>query len=396
MSVVEAPSKTMGPKLAAAYAAYYATVGLEYVYLPFFFTRIGLSPSDVGILYAGRIATMIVAQPLTTSFADRTGRPYLVLKIAMALGFCCASGLFLAHSLPIAALFMWAQAAMRSVCIPLLDTATLRERGPAKYGRTRLWGSVGYGVAALVFASAVRALAFDQAGALVLPAYVAMNGITVLTMLLLHEEPRPHSAEAHPERLVTPAVVCLMVLGAFHWAAVETNNIYFSLVLKERGLSPYAPGLGSGVAIVCEVIVFFTFARFIKLAPARVWVVVSLALSIVRWLVTAFAHTPLVLIGIQSFHAIAFALWWASLLMTLGQVVSVKRRGALQGLFAAAVMGGGGAIGSSVSGRVLHLFGGQAMFLGAACLEVVALTVALGSMRWWWRAAAPGETMRAA
>lgn len=376
----------MGPRLSAAYAAYYATIGLEYVYLPFFFARIGLSPADVGILYAGRIATMIVAQPLTTSFADRTGRPYLVLKIAMSLGFCCASGLFLAHSLPVAALFMWLQAAMRSVCIPLLDTATLRERGPAKYGRTRLWGSIGYGLAALGFASAVGSLAYDQAGAFVLPVYVAVNGLTVLTMYFLREERRVKSAIVDTEPLLNRSVVALMISGAFHWAAVETNNVYFSLVVRERGLPPSTPGLGSAIAIVCEVAVFFTFARLTARAPARLWILVGIATSIGRWAVTAFAHTPEVLILLQGIHAASYALWWAAMLVVFNEVSNVKRRGALQGIIAATVMGCGGAMGSLINGRVLAHFGGQTTFLVATLFDVIALAVALGTAHWWWRA----------
>ena len=57
--------------------------------------------------------------PLTTQLAERTGRPYFVLKCLMALGFVCAAGLLLAHS-------FWA-AAWSATCAP----ASQQSRRPA-------------------------------------------------------------------------------------------------------------------------------------------------------------------------------------------------------------------------------------------------------------------------
>lgn len=74
------------------------------------------------------------------------------------------------------------------------------------------------------------------------------------------------------------------------------------------------------------------------------------------------------------------------MLVVFNEVSNVKRRGALQGIIAATVMGCGGAMGSLINGRVLAHFGGQTTFLVATLFDVIALAVALGTAHWWWRA----------
>ena len=380
---------TVARRLAAAYFTYYATIGLEYVYMPFFFTRIGLTPAEVGLLYAGRIAVMIVFQPLTTRIADRTGKPYLTLKVTMVLGFLCASGLYLAHSLAVAALFMWSQAAFRSVAIPVLDATTIHERGTENYGRIRLWGSVGYGVAALGLASLVGAMAYDQAGASALPAYLIANAVMVVAMFALPAGMRMQhaNAEVAPQSRSVPAgIIALMVAGAVHWAAVETYNVFFSSHVRWRGFSPDVPAFGVAAGIFSEVLTFYFFGALLKRAPAAFWLVVALALSILRWVGTAVAPTPLLLVLMQLGHAFSFALWWAATLAMFGLNAPVGRRAALQGLFTAGIMGVGGALGTTISGRIFEGYGGEVVFLGAAAMDVLALALALASRRLWSKA----------
>ncbi len=382
---------TVARRLSTAYFTYYATIGLEYVYMPFFFTHIGLTPGDLGVLYGGRVATSIVCQPLTTRLADRTGKPYLTLKLAMVLGFVAASGLYFAQGLASAAVFMWLQAAFRSVAIPILDATTLHERGPQSYGRVRLWGSIGYGIAALGLASVVGTMAYEQAGATALPAYLGANALMVLAMFWLPpgmsmEHPQT-SAPAAPSRL--PAgVIALMVIGAVHWASVEAYNVFFSSHVRWRGFAPDMPGLGVAAAIACETVMLYGFTWFSKRAPAATWILVSLAASVFRWLGTAFATTPAVLIAVQGGHAFSFALWWVAQLAAFRENAPSGRRAALQGLYTAAVIGVGGALGTTISGRLLDRYGGQWMFSAAALLDVLALIIALATRRWWQKSSA--------
>lgn len=375
-------------RLSAAYFTYYATIGLEYVYMPFFFAHIGLSPADVGVLYAGRIATSIVAQPLTTRIADFTGRPYLALKLSMLMGFCCASGLYFAHSLATAAVFMWSQAAFRSVAIPVLDATTIHERGPDNYGRTRLWGSIGYGVAALGLASVVGRMAYDQAGATALPAYLTANAIMCLAMWSLPAGIAMQQAgvSAEPRARGIPAgVIAMMVFGAFHWSSVETYNVFFSSLVRFRGFDPDVPAFGVAMGIAAETATFYWFGSLLKRAPAARWILVSLALSILRWIGTALAASPLLLTLIQAGHAFSFALWWAAQLTVFGMSIGNRRRAAIQGLFTAGIMGVGGACGTTLMGRLMAHHGGQTTFLAAAALDVVAVTIALATRRLWWK-----------
>ncbi len=378
---------TVARRLSTAYFTYYATIGLEYVYMPFFFTHIGLSPGDVGVLYAGRIATSIVFQPLTTRIADRTGKPYLVLKLAMVAGFIAATGLYFAQGLASAALFMWTQAAFRSVAIPILDATTLHERGSENYGRIRLWGSIGYGLAALGLASVVGSMAYDQAGATALPAYLAANTMMVVAMFWLPPGLRmehPHAAVA-PRVRIPAGVFALMAVGAVHWASVEAYNVFFSSHVRWRGFPPNVPGLGVAAAIACETATLFFFGRFLKRAPAATWILVSLSLSVLRWLGTAFATNPTLLIVVQGGHAFSFALWWVAQLEVFRLNAPPGRRAAMQGLYSAAVLGVGGAVGTSCFGWVLDHYGGERMFVVAAALDVIAVLVAVGTQRLWWK-----------
>lgn len=126
--------------------------GVCYVpFLPLFLSGSGFSPAAVGGILALRPIALLLATPLFGAIADR-GYRRIVLSGAIVVSTLLRGAVALTTSAPlIAALVLLGEAASAPIT-SVLDAAVLgileRTSSTANYGRTRMLGSVGFGVMA--------------------------------------------------------------------------------------------------------------------------------------------------------------------------------------------------------------------------------------------------------
>ena len=205
--------------------------------------------------------------------------------------------------------------------IPPLYEATLAQLlntpngvDPQRYGRVRLWGSVGFIISVTSFGALL-----ETVGIGVFPVFVAvMNALLLVAALRL---PPSRDEVAHGE----PAPPVLQLLrqppvawffGSIFFTVVAHSSLYsfFSLYLVSLGFGKAMVGALWAVSVVVE-IAFFALggAWFGKYAPER-WLAAVGAVTAARFLVVALAGAaggglwtlPLLVLS-QLAHAITFA-----------------------------------------------------------------------------------------
>lgn len=363
------------------YFLYLAMIGLLVTYAPWHFAALGFTAAQIGWLFSGRTLVAVVTQPLLMRLADQTGRPIRILKAVMVGGFLVACTLPSWETFALLALVIWGNAIFESGIVPMMDATIVRRFGKLQYGSFRMWGSLGYGLSVFAFGWAVSGVGTDLAGFVALPTLLVLYAATVVLTLSLRPDPQPPRGADVPALEPLHAgrpLATFLTSQALHWAGIMAFNVFFTLHASAMGATSWQIGLAVFLAVGVEAIALQLAGRvFLRVREEHVLALVYVT-GVLRWLGTAWAISPWLLVALQVLHFASFGLWFAASIGMLGRFGPASRRGTLQGWFSAAVFAMGGLLGSAGGGMVAQVWSLPAIFIGAAACEIVALLV-------WWR-----------
>jgi PPP family 3-phenylpropionic acid transporter len=298
------------------------------------------------------MATRIVAPNVWAAVADRTGMRSELIK----LGSCAAaityisfffdgSFVYLAISLAIYT-FFW------NAILAQLEVITLETLGDKaeRYGAIRSWGSVGYIV--LVISGG---LAIDYWGPEVLP-YMGMIlflGLFACSLPLPANRSVVVNKSERPKLKLDASLVWFMLSAMLLQMSVGPFYGFFVLYLKQVGYSETIAGLLVALGVLAEIVIFFYSSRLIRQYGIRVLLVVSILLTVIRWLLLAFGveYVSLLIIS-QLLHAFTFGLVHAASIHFIHRHFNVSHRSTGQALYASVSFGVGGALGTWISGMI--------------------------------------------
>ena len=380
------------------YFAYFAYVGLFSPYLSLYLAGIGLTIAQIGLLMAVPQVLRIVGPPFWGWLADRGGRVTTLLRISSALA--CASALALALAgwtgwpggavlaeapglrvgvlfAVLAALFFFTAAQM-----PIAETMAMRAVGgdTGRYGRLRVWGSVGF-IVGVVGVGPV----LDRHGVADLPWWVA-GLLAVLTLVSLRlsdaaEPPRARASVSIARRLAEPRVRAFFLSVFLMLFAHAALYAFFSLYLAAQGYSKTAIGLFWALGVVAEIGVFWLqrglFQRFGALPLLRA----SLAVAALRFLLIGLSSgwLPAILLA-QLAHAVSFGIHHSATIATLQAWFEPPQQARAQALYVMIGYGLGGSAGvlaaswvwTAVSPDATFVVAGLAAGLGWLALRRIA------------------------
>jgi PPP family 3-phenylpropionic acid transporter len=338
--------------LRACYFFFFSILGIMVPYLGVFFDSRGFNAQEIGFLLAILMATRIVAPNVWAAVADRTGMRSELIK----LGSCAAaityisfffdgSFVYLAISLAIYT-FFW------NAILAQLEVITLETLGDKaeRYGAIRSWGSVGYIV--LVISGG---LAIDYWGPEVLP-YMGMIlflGLFACSLPLPANRNVVVNKSERPKLKLDASLVWFMLSAMLLQMSVGPFYGFFVLYLKQVGYSETIAGLLVALGVLAEIVIFFYSSRLIRQYGIRVLLVVSILLTVIRWLLLAFGveYVSLLIIS-QLLHAFTFGLVHAASIHFIHRHFNVSHRSTGQALYASVSFGVGGALGTWISGMI--------------------------------------------
>src|SRR4051812_47639344 len=142
-----------GRAIALYYLLQYSAIGVTLPFLPQYLKSLGFSGTAVGVLLALSPSLSLIAPPLWGQLVDRTGQSGRVLLL-VTFGTAAAFSLLLWVRGYAAVFFaMLLVAGFSSAISSLADAMTLRHvaRVGGSFSRVRLWGSLGFAAASLLF-----------------------------------------------------------------------------------------------------------------------------------------------------------------------------------------------------------------------------------------------------
>jgi PPP family 3-phenylpropionic acid transporter len=352
-------------------------------YLPAYLRGLGLSGREISTVFAVTPLFALVVPLGWAYLADRTHRHDRVLRTVVGgawLGF--VPMLFARRFAVIFA--AWTLYAMFSVAVGgLADAfAVARVRAGAVYGRLRLWGSVGYVVAAVLVGALLTARGLPADRLVPIAMWLALGCAFVAALRLRGAgEPaaRPRAADVRA-LLRDPRLRLVLAIAGLHWICLAPYNVYFGVFLHDIGLRPVSWALAYSTGVVVEVIVLMTFHRLQVRFSLPALLAAAFATSAVRWLATALSSAPGLLIALQALHGMTFGMFWSAAIALIAATVPASLRATGQALLVMSI-NLGAAIGNTITGRIYDAHGSRLLFVLAAIGELAPLAVVLATRR---------------
>lgn len=260
----------------------------------------------------------------------------------------------------------------------LADTATLSNLGEEKekYGRQRMFGSLGWGSAMLVVG-----LVIDR-----MPSYVVC-GVTISNdytysfyfflgymIIALFVSTRFTFRNEQEENVVvgTPKDVAkifmemknIVVIFVAFYAGLGMGlaRVFLFWHLEDLGAPPTLFGLSSALDHIAETVTYFFTETIINVVGHVEVICIGLMANFIRFIAISYLVNPWLILPLDILQGFAHAGVWAALTSYLGRAAPPGYRAAVQGILQGFYYGLGRAVGAIVGGILSHSIGTDRTF----------------------------------
>ena len=349
--------------LSAFYFFYFAAVGVYVIFLPKVLHDIGYSAFDIGI---------ILALPPLMRFLT----PFLFLKYVKLNQTLFKLALYLAVIL--ATLFYLTinnfylfciNNAILGVCLslilPYIEIIAISSLGKNRYGKSRLYGSIGFMLISLVLAK------FLTQPFIALHYYLVVNILTALFAILLLKHDTSHEDEESNEPFAFFKYWSFWASLFFMQISFGAFYNFFTIYETDHNISLETTSYLWSFGVICEIVMLYFQAPFLKKNLLNI-IKFCVALTSFRWLLLfLFPNSLEITFLTQSIHAFSFALYHSAVIMFLYTLYENKKL-AQQFMYGVAY-GFGGFIGAFIAGYVY----GEYLFLYSSIFAFLSLIMLL-------------------
>ena len=364
-------------RLSRFYFIYYFFVGAFVPYWGLYLKSEQFSPADIGILMSLFQISRIFAPNFWGWLADHTGKRVTWIRLTAFLGLCGFSAVFWAHGFFWLFFVMAALSIFTSSTLPLAESLTLAHLATTNghYSRIRMWGSLGFIVAAVILGFLI-----DATGIHSLLWFLLMVQTTLFVVTYTLPEPKLESHQHDHfsiwQVIKQPNVIALLVGCSLMVTAHGVLYNFYSIYLSEHGYSKGMIGLLWSIGVVCEIAIFMLMPRIMARFSLKTILQVSLVLAVVRFSLIGMAVDNIwLLILAQSLHAATFGSFHAASVEVITQFFSGRHQARGQAIYNSVAYGIGGTIGGVAGGYALQYLGGQQTFLLSALFPLLGLGV---------------------
>ncbi|MFN2138580.1 MAG: MFS transporter [Candidatus Promineifilaceae bacterium] len=361
----------------AIYFLYYGGLACVIPFLTLYYSDLGLSGRQIGVLTGLVPLIGTLSSPIWGMAADASGRHRITFLLALggtwtSVLLIMRAGSFLAL---VPAVILYAVCSAPNM--PLVDDAVvafLGEERRGEYGRVRVWGSYGWGLAAALIGVAIAASGL-QAG---------FYGFLVIFLVLIPIASRlpmnlsERSANFFGELRVLLKnsswllfIAVSMVIGA----SIGIFLNYLFPYLESLGTSAQTMGLTLTLATISEIPIFIFSRQLLNRWSAPFLLTLALVGTVLRSLAYGLMTAPWQVLPISLLHGPTFALMWIAGVSYSAAVAPPGLGATAQAVFSGLTMGLGAALGSLAGGFIYEAYGPVSLYYSIALVTVVATVV---------------------
>lgn len=359
-------------KFSGEYFALFFALGAFWPLLSIYLEDIGLNGYQIGTLTSLGSFIGIFSPPLWGFISDRTQKHKLVAILLMSLCIITAS-LIPTTSSFIALLVIFALFNIGSSAInPLVGGIALQSH--LEFGKLRLWGSIGFAVAAYFTGKVVEKTSVS----IIFYVYVISIFIAILFMSSIKIN-LGHNAKLKlndVKRLMSNKIFIMYLLYIFLIAGtLGAHNVYFGLLFKELGGDINLIGLAFFLFAISEAPFMHYMPAITKKFGLLNLMMVAPILGVIRWTLHVIIPSPTVLIAIFLLQG----LFYTPFIIGIAEYIKTRLPGNLNAtamsISTAIGFGVGGILINYLSGALYELINAKAIYALFAVLCFIAIFV---------------------
>ena len=348
--------------LSSFYFFYFAIIGVYIIFMPKVLAMSGYSASEIGIIFAaGPLVRLIMP------FAFTRGLKIDAKSFNAALFIMIASAIFFYFSLDSFYKLLFSNIGLGiglSLILPYIEVISLSTIGKERYGKVRLFGSVGFVLVALVlvkFLSSADIALNYLLGSAILTAFFAF-------IIVKNSEAKSKKAEDVENdisllsdwKLWFGLTLMQVSFGAFY--------NFFTIYETDYGVSLDMTIYLWSFGVLAEIFMLFYQGRFLSRNLLLVLQITTFATAIRWFLVFLFPQNLAIMFFAQSIHALSFALFHSAAISYL--FYRYKHKALAQQFFSGITYGLGGFSGALLAGYIYELYPKE-LFLSSTLLALM-------------------------
>lgn len=349
--------------LSLFYLFYFALVGVYVIFMPKALLSLGYSEADVGIIFA--------TAPLMRFLIPFLFKKYLVLNTAIFVGSLVATfGGTLLIALWVDNFWLYLVANLifggaMGVVLPYVESVALGKLSRTKYGKVRLFGSIGFMLVALWLGKVL--VDFEDV-------FIYLIASAFLTLIMGYWTSR-YDETMHDESKEQNATFSILQHRYF-WLSALLMQIgfggfynFFTIYETSHGISLEITSWMWSFGVLCEIAMLYFQGPLLERNLLTI-IKIATFLTAIRWLLLyLFPFSEMMAFVSQSFHAFSFALYHSAAITYIFMLYTQKRLA--QQFFLGITFGLGGSLGALLAGWVY----GEYLFLIEASITLVAFGV---------------------
>ncbi len=360
------------------FALQFAGIGIFFPYAALYFISIGLSGGQIGLLLALNPLIGFLVQPLWGFISDVHHLHRRALIFACSGVVVAMTGFALTEDFRLLIFFTVLHAIMKAPIGILITSLSLEHlaREPAQigFGSLRLWGSIGFAVAAF----GVGVLFVEGAIWWIIPLYALSNLALAAVALTIPD------AEVHGEvkwqdgffLLRRERVLIGFLLGSLLVGfTLGIVNNYLAVYLSDIAAAGWMIGTALAISALLEVPLMAGVPTFIGRWGIRLVLIGGVAMLPLRFLLYTVIDEPLLVLPTQVLHSIAMMSLLVVGVLYVDRLLSPKWRASGQALYAASLHGVGPSIGLLAAGFIYQRAGIDPVWLLSFVVALLGTTI---------------------
>ncbi len=348
-------------QISAFYFFYFAIVGVYVIFLPKVLEMLGYGASEIGIIFAAApLVRFLVPLLFIKGFKlDRTSF-YIALVILFFSGISFFFTIENFYALLVSNILFGVGL---SLVLPYIELISLQTIGKERYGRSRLFGSIGFMAVALVLvrflSSADVALSylFGMIVATIFFGYFVVKNSHARRTETDSQQKSSGVSLLHDWRLWVGFMLMQMSFGAFY--------NFFTIYETAHGIDMKMTINLWSFGVLIEIAMLYFQGRILKEHKLLSLIQLGIFSAIVRWVMLfLFPDALLLVFAAQALHALSFALFHSASISYLFH--RYENKALAQQLFLGVSYGLGALFGALVAGFVYEHFAAYLFLVSAA------------------------------
>lgn len=371
----------------AYYFLFHVGLGCIGAFLPTYLKAEGFSGTEISSIVSLGALTGLFGVPLLWGWiSDRIQKPQLILKI-LAFGTFAGSVplLFLKDYWPIfASFFVFAFCSIGIMGILDAIASTRAKEGGFDFGKMRLFAPAGWFIGSVCLGYYIDLTGRSWNDISVIVAIVLSFGLMFISSLGLkptntEKQERPTFAEIKTI-FQNRYIVVFLIMATINILGIAAYWVYYGPLVESLGFSASVVGLSIGVGTLSEVIFIFFFDKIKAWIGINMIIILSIVISIIRWLIIAHTSSEYVLIGIQVLHS-EIGLFTLACVSFVTDNVPKKLVTTGQTIFYTMTYGVGQYLGIMLMGYLFDYYGDPAkLFIVSSFIHIIPLGLAIYNM----------------